>query len=126
MVRHRPDHQLFPQANAPTTSSTQAIHAQRENALIWALFLSNWLTSLLGLAAAGPLARLMVIRTDLLVPVMLALAVLAALAYRANGLDLVLAAAFGIVGYYLTKHDWPRVPLVIAFVLGAVLEDNPC
>ncbi len=93
-------------------------------ALIWALFLSNWLTSLLGLAAAGPLARLMVIRTDLLVPVMLALAVLAALAYRANGLDLVLAAAFGIIGYYLTKHDWPRVPLVIAFVLGAVLEDN--
>ena len=64
------------------------------------------------------------IRTDLLVPVMLALAVLAALAYRAQPLDLVLAAAFGIVGYYLTKHGWPRVPLVIAFVLGAVLEDN--
>jgi putative tricarboxylic transport membrane protein len=50
--------------------------------------------------------------------------VLAALAYRGSGQDLVLAAGFGIVGYYLAKHDWPRVPLVIAFVLGAVLEDN--
>jgi putative tricarboxylic transport membrane protein len=93
-------------------------------ALIWSLFFSNWLTSILGLAVTGPLARLMVIRTDLLAPVMLVLAVLAALAYRGSGQDLVLAAGFGIVGYYLAKHDWPRVPLVIAFVLGAVLEDN--
>ena len=93
-------------------------------ALIWALFLSNWLTSLLGLAITGPLARLMVIRTDLLAPVMLALAVLGAIAYHGNGLDLALAAVFGIIGYYLAKHDWPRVPLVIAFVLGSVLEDN--
>jgi putative tricarboxylic transport membrane protein len=92
--------------------------------LIWALFLSNWLTSLLGLAVSGPLARLMVIRTDLLTPVMLALVALAAVAYRGEPLDLLLAAAFGVVGYYLVKHGWPRVPLVIAFVLGAVLEDN--
>ncbi|MFO1035866.1 MAG: tripartite tricarboxylate transporter permease [Geminicoccaceae bacterium] len=93
-------------------------------ALIWALFLSNWLTSLLGLAVAGPLARLMVIRTDLLAPIMLALAFLAAGSYRGDPLDIVLAALFGVAGYYLGKHGWPRVPLVIAFVLGAVLEDN--
>jgi putative tricarboxylic transport membrane protein len=49
---------------------------------------------------------------------------LAAVAYRGEPLDLLLAAAFGVVGYYLVKHGWPRVPLVIAFVLGAVLEDN--
>jgi TctA family transporter len=93
-------------------------------ALVWSLFLSNWLTSILGLAVANPLARLTSLRTDLLTPLMLVLCALAAVAYRGAMLDLVVAGVFGIAGYYLARHGWPRVPLIIAFVLGTVLEDN--
>ena len=49
---------------------------------------------------------------------------IAAIADRGRPLDLVVVAAFGIVGLVLQRHGWPRVPFVIAFVLGAAFEDN--
>ena len=93
-------------------------------ALIWALFLSNWLTSLLGLAVAGPLARLTVLRSDLLVPVILALAVGRLRLSSQRSRSRLPAFVVGIAGYYLKKHGWPRIPLVIAFVLGRTFETN--
>lgn len=93
-------------------------------ALIWALFLSNWLTSILGLAVIRPLARLVTLRTDVLAPVILALAVMGAVATDGRNEDLMLALVFGILGYLMLRFDWPRVPFVIAFVLGRMLEDN--
>lgn len=93
-------------------------------ALIWALFVSNWVTSLVGLALAGRLARLAAIRTDVLGPVILVLAAVGAIAYRGEAVDLFVALAFGIAGYVLRKHSWPRVPFIIAFVLGDVVEHN--
>lgn len=93
-------------------------------ALIWALFLSNWLTSLLGLAVSGQLARVTVIRSDLLVPVIFALVAAAAVVYRGRPDDLLVTTLFGFLGYGLKKYGWPRVPLVIAMVLGSMFETN--
>ncbi len=93
-------------------------------ALIWSLFLSNWLTSLLGLAVSGPLARTTVIRGDLLVPLVLVLIAVAAVTYRGQPADLIVAAVFGLVGYFLKKYGWPRVPFVIALVLSPMFELN--
>jgi TctA family transporter len=93
-------------------------------ALIWALFLSNWLTSVLGLAVSGQFARITVIRTEFLAPVILSLVVIAAVVYRGRPIDLVVTALFGVFGYYLKRYGWPRVPIVIAFVLGNLFETN--
>ena len=93
-------------------------------AIIWALFLSNWLTSLLGLAISGPLARITTLRTQILAPVILCLAALGAVAARGALGDLLVATVFGLLGYVLRRHGWPRVPLAIGFVLGAAFETN--
>ena len=93
-------------------------------ALIWSLFLSNWLTSLLGLAAVRPLARVTVIRSQVLAPVIFVLAALGAFAYKSRLEDIVVAFLFGVAGYYMKKHGWPRITLVIALVLGALFESN--
>jgi putative tricarboxylic transport membrane protein len=93
-------------------------------ALIWSLFLSNWLTSLLGLAVSGPLARTTVIRSDVLVPLVLALIAVATVIYRGQPVDLIVTAVFGILGFYFKKYGWPRVPFVIALVLGPMFEIN--
>jgi len=90
--------------------------------LIWSLFFSNVLTSLLGLAAIGLFSRITVIRTHLLAPVMLGIAALGALAYRGRLGDLLVAFGFGVFGYYLNKHGWSRIPLVIALVLAPLFE----
>jgi putative tricarboxylic transport membrane protein len=36
----------------------------------------------------------------------------------------VIAALFGIFGYWLVKHDFEPAPLVLAFVLGPLMEEN--
>jgi TctA family transporter len=92
--------------------------------LIWSLFLSNWITSLLGLALVNPMARLSTIRTTRLIPFILALSVFGALQYRGLVADVVCAAVFGVVGYLMKRYDWPRIPLVIALALAPLLETN--
>jgi len=92
--------------------------------LIWSLFLSNWITSLLGLALVEPMARLSTIRTTRLVPVILVLAVVGAFQYRGQFADVLCAGLFGLLGYLMKRQDWPRIPLVIALALAPLFETN--
>src|SRR5262245_27074907 len=82
--------------------------------LIWSLFLSNWITSLLGLALVNPMAKLSTIRTSRLIPVILSLAMIGAVHYRGIAGDAVCAVVFGVIGFLMKRHRWPRVPLIIA------------
>jgi len=92
--------------------------------LIWSLFLSNWITSLLGLSLVNPMARLSTIRTTRLIPFIITLSVIGSLQYRGLMADVVCAMFFGIVGYLMKRYDWPRIPLVIAMVLAPLFETN--
>ncbi len=92
--------------------------------LIWSLFLSNWLTSIIGVALVNQLTRLTVVRTQLLTPIIFALAVLGAYAYKGRIEDVAVAALFGLIGYFMKKFDWSRVPFVMALVLGPLFESN--
>jgi putative tricarboxylic transport membrane protein len=92
--------------------------------LIWSLFLSNWLTSILGVAMIKPLARLTVLRTELLAPIIFALAALGAYVFKGRLEDVLVACLFGAAGYAMKKYDWPRIPLVMALVLGPLFEKN--
>lgn len=92
--------------------------------LVWSLFLSNWLTSILGVAIVKPLSRLTVLRTQVLAPIIFALAAMGAYAYKGRIEDVFVAFLFGVVGYGMKKYDWPRIPLVIALVLGPLFENN--
>lgn len=92
--------------------------------LIWSLFFSNWLTSVLGLAASRQLARFTLFPAQVLVPFIVVLVMLAALAYRGSFEDLLLAAGFGLLGYWMKVHGWPRVAFVIALVLASLYETN--
>ena len=92
--------------------------------LIWSLFFSNWLTSLVGISVVRPLARLTVMRTHLLVPIIFMLVILGAFLNQGRLEDVLLAFLFGFVGYYMKKYGWPRIPFVIALVLGPLFETN--
>jgi len=38
--------------------------------------------------------------------------------------DVVLAGAFGLLGYWLIKHDFEPAPLLLGMVLGPLMEEN--
>lgn len=92
--------------------------------LIWSLFYSNWLTSIAGLAAAPILAKLSVVSMAKLAPFILITALVGAYGHSNQSADVLVAAVFGMAGYFLRKHGWPLVPLVTAFVLGPFFETN--
>ena len=93
-------------------------------ALVWSLFLSNWITSLLGLTLVNPMARLSTVPTSFLIPAILAFAMIGAIQYRGLFGDAVCAVIFGILGYLMKRRHWPRVPLIIAMALALLFETN--
>jgi TctA family transporter len=92
--------------------------------LIWSLFLANWFTSIFGLALVNIFAWVTVLRTHLICPLICVFAALAAFIYKGRMEDVLLSFVFGITGYFMKKHGWSRVTLVIAIVLGPLFETN--
>ncbi len=92
--------------------------------LIWSLFLTNWLTSLLGITLVGLYARLTTIRTELFIAPLIVIATVGAYLYRGQESDVVIAYVFAGLGYLMKVFDWPRIPMMIALVLGPLFERN--
>jgi TctA family transporter len=92
--------------------------------LIWSMFLSNWLTSIVGVTLVNPIARLTIVPFHLLVPFIFVLATLGVYVYKGRIEDVIIAYTFGILGYYMKCFGWPRIPLVIALVLGPLFENS--
>jgi putative tricarboxylic transport membrane protein len=38
--------------------------------------------------------------------------------------DVATSLVFGVLGYILRKYQWPLAPLLLAFILGPLLENN--
>jgi TctA family transporter len=90
--------------------------------LIFSLFLSNWLTSILGLALVRPLSWLTVAPAPLLTPFLLLLTVLGAYVYRGRIEDVFVVYVFGLLGYCMKRYGWSRAAMATALVLGGLLE----
>jgi TctA family transporter len=90
--------------------------------LIWALILSNVLSSLIAIMIVDVLAYVTVIRTQVVVPAIFIISLIGAYAYQYQMGDIIIAFVFGFLGYYMKKHTYPRISLVIALVLGGLIE----
>jgi len=92
--------------------------------MVYALVASNILAGLLGLFGAKYLARLTDMPSALLAPVIFSLAIMGA--YATEGIlgDVFVALVFGVLGYCMREFGFNRVPMVIALVLGAMLQQT--
>jgi TctA family transporter len=92
--------------------------------LIMALLLSNILTSVVGVLIAPSLARLTHMRVDRIALPVLVASFVTIMQLNGSLVDLYVVVGFGLFGYLLKHFDWPRVPFVIAFILGSFIERN--
>ncbi|MCW2683782.1 MAG: Tripartite tricarboxylate transporter TctA family protein [Blastococcus sp.] len=76
----------------------------------------------LGVVMARPLAKLTHISGPLLVPFLLLLLSLGAFSESNSFIEILLMLLFVALGVGCIRWDWPRVPLLLGFVLGPVLE----
>ncbi len=97
-------------------------HLHVTYSMVWTLVLANVITVALCFPLLPYLARLTNIRATRLVPFLLLLVFLGA--YTANNSwgDILVAVAFGALGYAMVRFGWPRAPLVLGLVLGDLAE----
>lgn len=92
--------------------------------VVFALLISNVLTSTIGLLTANALTKITRVQISTVAPLVIAVALLGAFAIRGNIGDVFLAVGFGIIGFLMMKYGMSRVAVVIALVLGPLAEQN--
>lgn len=96
--------------------------------LFWGLIASMWLGNLMLLVINLPMVGLWVkflqIPYRLLFPVILLFCAIGVYTINNSILDVLMTAFFGVVGYFFRKVGAEPAPLLLAFVLGPMMEEN--
>lgn len=99
-------------------------HAESTYTLIVSLLLANVMFAVLGLWLCRYMVAVTRIPGAVLGPMILVFSVIGTYALRNEMFDVWLAVAFGLVGYFMERWRYPAAPLVIALILGPILEVN--
>jgi putative tricarboxylic transport membrane protein len=90
--------------------------------MAWTMMIANVIAIAVILLLARQLIAITRIRGSLLVPPLILLVFLGAYAERNTLFDVLVALIFGVLGLILVELDFPRAPLILGLVLGAVIE----
>lgn len=103
----------------PTMFTEQADFAF---AIFWSMLLVNCLFFFVGLFGAKLFARVTLIPVTILWPAVFTFSIVGAYSLDQSMLDVWIAIASGIVGYYMRRYGYSVVPLAIGLILGGMLE----
>jgi putative tricarboxylic transport membrane protein len=92
--------------------------------LISSMYLGNAMLVLLNLPLIGIWVKILKIPYRLLMPLILLCCLIGAYSINNNVVDVVIMILFGIAGYILRKLDYGLAPLILAYVLGPLLETH--
>lgn len=96
--------------------------------LTYAIFITLFVGGLMILAIGSTLVtRLRFVTTmdtDRIIPLIVVLSTLGAIALRNNWIDVLTVMGMGVFGYYLIEHDYSIIALVLGAVLGSTVERN--
>lgn len=90
--------------------------------IIFGLFASNLLTSLIGISLSSQFKRITLIPTTPLAGVILLISLLGTFTIQNNMYDVYLTIIFGLLGYIMWRYSYPRILVVIAVVLGPLID----
>ena len=99
-------------------------NAELVSAIFVGMFVANILVCTFGLSAARFFARIITVPKAYLNAAILAFAVIGSFAIQNSLFDVGVTLAFGVIGYGMVKLDVPRAPMVLALILGPLMEDN--
>jgi putative tricarboxylic transport membrane protein len=96
--------------------------------LFWGMIASMWLGNLMlvviNLPLIGIWVRLLRVPYRLLAPSILVFCAIGVYSINNAPADVIIAGVFGLVGYWLIKHDFEPAPALLGFVLGPLMEEN--
>src|SRR5919197_341511 len=96
--------------------------------LVWGMIASMWVGNLMLLVINLPLVgiwvRLLRVPYRLMFPSIVIFCSIGIYSVNNAPVDVILAGAFGLFGYWLIKHDFEPAPLLLGMVLGPLMEEN--
>jgi putative tricarboxylic transport membrane protein len=92
--------------------------------VITSMFVGNLMLLVLNLPLIGLFAKLARMPTAYLVPVIVVACVIGAYGVNNNAFDILVMLGFGVFGHYAERFGFSLAPLVLAFVLGPLMETS--
>jgi putative tricarboxylic transport membrane protein len=90
--------------------------------IAFSLAIANVMATGLGLLFTPQIARVALVRPNVLVPIVLAVLMLSAFQASASMWDLILVLIAAALGFFMKTYGWPRPPIIIAIVMGDLIE----
>jgi putative tricarboxylic transport membrane protein len=101
---------------------------QKQPELVWGMIASMWIGNLMliiiNLPLVGIWVRLLRVPYRLMFPSIVIFCAIGIYSINNAPVDVILAGAFGLLGYWLIKHDFEPAPLLLGMVLGPLMEEN--
>jgi putative tricarboxylic transport membrane protein len=91
---------------------------------IISMYIGNLMLLLLNLPLIGIWVRIIRIPYSILSPIILFFCLIGAYTLNNSALDVTVMLVFGGIGYVMRKFDFEGAPLILAFVLGPMIEKN--
>jgi len=96
--------------------------------LFWGMIASMWVGNLMlviiNLPMVGLWVRLLRVPYRLLFPAIIIFCAIGVYSINNSAFDIAMTGLFGVIGYWLVKHDFEPAPMLLGFVLGPMLEEN--
>ncbi|KAA0971949.1 C4-dicarboxylate ABC transporter permease [Aureimonas fodinaquatilis] len=96
--------------------------------LIYPLFMGliaiNLLMLVCGYIFSGPISQIVRLPSSFIIGGVIVLSVVGAYSMQFSMFDVFIMLAFGAVGYFLEENDYPLSPIVLAIILGPMVETN--
>lgn len=90
--------------------------------LVASMYIGNVMLLVLNLPLVPLFARILDIPKPILLPIVIVLSFIGVYAVNNSQLDLLLLFGFGILGFLMRVYEFPAPPMVLALVLGPLLE----
>ena len=100
----------------------------QEPELFWgvvnSMYVGNILLLIMSIPLVGLFVRILRVRATILAPITVLITLIGVYTVNNDVFDIVLVIVFGALGYLMKKLGFDPGPLVLAFVLGSLLEDS--
>ena len=100
----------------------------QEPDLFWgvvnSMYIGNILLLIMSIPLVGLFVRILRVRPAILAPITVMITLIGVYTVNNSVFDIVLVIVFGALGYLMKKLGFEPGPLVLAFVLGSLLEDS--
>ncbi|MCZ2839338.1 tripartite tricarboxylate transporter permease [Modestobacter sp. VKM Ac-2985] len=99
-----------------------------EPELFWgvvnSMYIGNILLLIMSIPLVGLFVKILRVRPAILAPITVLITLIGVYTVNNNVFDIMLVIVFGVIGYLMKKGGFDPGPLLLAFVLGALLEDG--